>query len=96
MNASKSPRLEGLSPLQPAAAVRDAEERAAVAKPDSRPEAGGDVSRACSDVTFTVPTGRTLGVIGRNGSGKSTMLKLVAGSPSRRPGPSRSTDGSPR
>ena len=31
------------------------------------------------DVTFTVPAGRTLGVIGRNGSGKSTMLKLVAG-----------------
>ncbi|CAN5675968.1 ABC transporter ATP-binding protein [soil metagenome] len=34
---------------------------------------------AIQDVTFTVPTGRTLGVIGRNGSGKSTMLKLVAG-----------------
>jgi ABC-type polysaccharide/polyol phosphate transport system ATPase subunit len=34
---------------------------------------------AVEDVTFTVPTGRTLGVIGRNGSGKSTMLKLVAG-----------------
>jgi ABC-type polysaccharide/polyol phosphate transport system ATPase subunit len=34
---------------------------------------------AVQDVTFTVPTGRTLGVIGRNGSGKSTLLKLVAG-----------------
>ena len=34
---------------------------------------------AVEDVTFTVPKGRTLGVIGRNGSGKSTMLKLVAG-----------------
>ena len=34
---------------------------------------------AVKDVTFTVPKGRTLGVIGRNGSGKSTMLKLVAG-----------------
>ena len=34
---------------------------------------------AVQDVTFTVPAGRTLGVIGRNGSGKSTMLKLVAG-----------------
>ncbi len=34
---------------------------------------------ALQDVSFTVPAGRTFGVIGRNGSGKSTMLKLVAG-----------------
>src|SRR5947207_8482999 len=34
---------------------------------------------ALSGVTFTVPKGSTCGVIGRNGSGKSTALKLVAG-----------------
>ena len=35
--------------------------------------------RALHEVSVAVPAGRTLGVIGRNGSGKSTMLKLVAG-----------------
>ncbi len=34
---------------------------------------------ALRDVSFTVPPGVTYGVIGRNGSGKSTALKLVAG-----------------
>jgi len=34
---------------------------------------------ALDDVSFTVARGATVGVIGRNGSGKSTALKLVAG-----------------
>lgn len=34
---------------------------------------------ALQHVSFTVTPGRTFGVIGRNGSGKSTALKLVAG-----------------
>ena len=34
---------------------------------------------ALQGVSFSVPAGRTYGVIGRNGSGKSTALKLVAG-----------------
>jgi len=34
---------------------------------------------ALREVSFTIARGRTCGVIGRNGSGKSTALKLVAG-----------------
>src|SRR5829696_1157356 len=34
---------------------------------------------ALQGVSFSVPAGRTYGIIGRNGSGKSTALKLVAG-----------------
>jgi ABC-type polysaccharide/polyol phosphate transport system ATPase subunit len=34
---------------------------------------------ALQDVSFSVPPGRTYGILGRNGSGKSTVLKLVAG-----------------
>ncbi|WP_396626314.1 ABC transporter ATP-binding protein [Luteitalea sp.] len=35
--------------------------------------------RALDGVSFDVQAGRTYGIIGRNGSGKSTMLKCVAG-----------------
>jgi ABC-type polysaccharide/polyol phosphate transport system ATPase subunit len=43
---------------------------------DLRPE---ETFTAVQDVSFAVAAGRTLGIIGRNGSGKSTVLKLVAG-----------------
>jgi len=43
---------------------------------DLRPE---ETFAALTNVTVSVSRGQTLGVIGRNGSGKSTMLKLVAG-----------------
>jgi ABC-type polysaccharide/polyol phosphate transport system ATPase subunit len=43
---------------------------------DLRPD---EVFTALTDVSFHVPTGATFGLIGRNGSGKSTALKLVAG-----------------
>jgi ABC-type polysaccharide/polyol phosphate transport system ATPase subunit len=43
---------------------------------DLRPD---ETFTALNNVNVSVPRGQTLGVIGRNGSGKSTMLKLVAG-----------------
>ena len=43
---------------------------------DLRPD---EAFLALKDVSFSVAKGSTVGVIGRNGSGKSTALKLVAG-----------------
>ena len=43
---------------------------------DLRPD---ETFPALRDVSFSVPSGCTYGVIGRNGSGKSTALKVVAG-----------------
>src|SRR6185437_10512528 len=34
---------------------------------------------AVKHVSFDVPHGATVGLIGRNGSGKSTILKIIAG-----------------
>ena len=34
--------------------------------------------RALDDVSFEIPTGSTFGLVGENGSGKSTMLKCIA------------------
>ncbi len=37
-----------------------------------------ETSRALRDVTFRLPAGRVLGVVGRTGSGKSTLMRLAA------------------
>jgi ABC-2 type transport system ATP-binding protein/lipopolysaccharide transport system ATP-binding protein len=44
----------------------------------------GETFQALNDVSLRVPAGCTMGLVGRNGSGKSTALKLVAGITNRR------------
>ena len=44
-----------------------------------RGEGWSEAFYALRDVTFSIGHGETYGVIGRNGSGKSTVLKLIAG-----------------
>lgn len=58
---------ESPSQNEPAVAVRDVS------------FAYGSDARALEKITFTVPRGARLGILGPNGGGKSTMLKIILG-----------------
>ena len=49
------------------------------AQPGAPPTSEEGVFWALKDVSFEVAKGETLGIIGRNGAGKSTILKLLSG-----------------
>ena len=38
-----------------------------------------EIFRALDDVSFTIRRGEVVGIIGTNGSGKSTILKIISG-----------------
>lgn len=40
---------------------------------------GGTVKTVVEGLNMTIPTGRSVGLLGRNGAGKSTLLKMVSG-----------------
>lgn len=42
--------------------------------------ADGEQKTVISHLNLTLPTGKSLALLGRNGAGKSTLLKLIAGS----------------
>src|SRR5262245_38938705 len=60
-----------------ASAVDRARNRDATVYSAARGVTGGDIW-ALRDATFEVPEGAGLGIIGRNGAGKTTVLKLVS------------------
>lgn len=51
----------------------------ALEKVNKRYRARGEWREVLRDVSVVFPTGRSVGILGRNGTGKSTLMRLIAG-----------------
>lgn len=75
--ATKSTIADGAQPSLPAGALAVRFERVSFAYPGTNGEATPENEQALRAISFHLTPGRTLGILGQTGSGKSTLTRLL-------------------